>query len=245
MRQGLSPGVNTTTYSAMFAVASLLWVGQAAAHIDCMNRGGDALPPEAFPLPVQRASELQQALDVHGAVRLAPGGDYRRATGVMLRSGQALYGVAGTRIGRLVIAPGATGAILSGVVPDSLEFPPSQVPTRGNCFERFGSRGVPQQPLTLRGAVVEGNLFLDAAQVIIDTTRGGSVRNNRFVRTVVHGNSPALELSGSADGSDSNVFLWTNVMSAIGDAIVVNGQANVNLIGLDGVDSFNVAHARN
>ncbi|MEJ0099928.1 MAG: hypothetical protein WDO12_09355 [Pseudomonadota bacterium] len=218
-------------------ILALLAIPAAAlARIACMNRGGDALPADAYPVPVSRVAELPALLAQHGRIQLDPAGDYRKATGITLRSGQAIFGIANTRIGRVVVVPGTSGAILSGVVPERLEFPPSRLVTHDNCFERFGARGIAQQPLVLRDAMVENNLFLDYGQLVVDTTAGGAVRNNRFIRTVVHGNSPALQLSGRAGGSDRNVFLWTNLLSVIGDGILVQGEAEANFVGFDAED---------
>jgi hypothetical protein len=222
--------------SAALACCLLTGPGIAYSRIECMNRGGDALPADAYAVPVSRAAELQGLLAAHGQIRLDPAGDYRRATGITIRSGQAIFGAAGTRIGRLIVAPGTRGAIVSGVVPESLEFPPSTLVTRDNCFERFASRNAPQAPLTLRDVFVENNLFLDVGPVVVDTSRSGRVQGNRFIRMVVHGSSPALQLSGRESGGDRNVFLWSNFLSAVGDAIVVKRQAQVNFVGLDAED---------
>lgn len=223
------------TVSLMVATVWLLLGGaEAHARIDCMHRGGDALPADAHPVEPARAAELQDILDRHRRIRLDPAGDYRRATGITLRSGQAIFGAAGTRIGRIIVAPGTTGAILSGVVPDALEFPWSPLRTHGNCFERFAARYTTQAPLVLRNAVIEENLFLDVGRLVIDTASGGRVRNNRFIRIQVHGHAPALQLhGGGADSEDRNVFLWTNILSAPGKAIDIRGQGMVSLVGLD------------
>ncbi len=225
-----------------FTALMLSVPGMTSAGIECMHRGGDALPVDAYTVPASRAGEMQQLLDEHGRIRLDPAGDYRRATGIVVRSGQAIFGAAGTRMGRLVVAPGTSNAIVSGVVPDALEFPPSRLRTHDNCFERFAARTTAQAALTLRNAIVENNLFLDAGRIMIDTTAGGRVLNNRFVRTTVHGHSPALQLLGRGAGAgDRNVFLWTNVLSATGDAIDIRGQTQVNFIGLDAED-WNLRH---
>lgn len=234
---------------AILCALSLWLVGattQACAAIACMDRGGDALPADAYPVPVSRSRELQQLLDEHGRVRLDPAGDYRKAGTLTLRSDQAMFGVAGARVARLVVAPGTSGSIVSGIIPDALEFPPSALRTHDNCFERFAARSTPQQALVLRNAVVENNLFLDVGQVIVDTTIGGSVRNNRFIRTMVHGHSPAVQLLGrGATGADRNVFLWTNLLSAPGEAILVRGQRQANFVGLDAEDWNRNRLARN
>jgi hypothetical protein len=208
--------------------------GPVSAEMACMNRGGDALPADAFHVPVARASELQRLLNQHGRIKLDPAGDYRKATGVTLRSGQAIFGAAGTRMGRLIVAPGTSDAIVSGVVPDALEFPSSRVRTHDNCFERIGARSSAQQPLRLVNAVVENNLFLDIGSIVIDTSRGGRVANNRFIRTLVHGVWPALQVEGrDRNSQDRNVFLWMNLLSPQGDGIILRRQKELNLVAFD------------
>jgi hypothetical protein len=192
-----------------------------------------ALPDDAFYVPPAQQSELQRMLVEHRRVRLQPGGNYMQATGIEVRSGQALYGAAGTRIGRIVVTPGTTGFILSGVIPAALEFPPSNVPTSYNCFERFAARSFDQKPLTLRNVSLHHNLFLDAGQIIIDTEFSGRVENNRFIRTLVHTASPVLKMTGHPGGGDRNIFVWMNILGPVGDAIEINHEAEVNLIGFD------------
>jgi hypothetical protein len=214
----------------------------AGASWDCSNRLEDALPADAYFVTPPRAGEMQALLAEHHRIRLQPGADYRRATGVTLHSGEAIYGAAGSRMGRLVVAPGTTGAIVSGVVPEALEFPASAQSTHGNCFERFAVRASAQRPLTLSGAVVEDNLFLDAARVVIDTHSRGKVDNNRFLRVMVHGEAPAINIIGKpGEHAGRNIFLWTNVLGAIGDGILASHQAEINFIGFD-AENWNQRH---
>jgi hypothetical protein len=180
------------------------------------------------------ALELPVLLRAHHRIRLAPGADYRRSPAISLQSGDALYGAAGTRVSAIVITPGTHDAIVSGVVPEALEFPASKVATTHNCFERFAARTYEQQPLTLQSAAIEDNLFLDAGQIFVDTSQSGRVLNNRFIRTLVHGASPAIVMRGrGADSSDRNVFLWVNVLGPIGDGVLIDGESQVNIVGLD------------
>ncbi|MFA6294689.1 MAG: hypothetical protein WC637_23050, partial [Victivallales bacterium] len=82
------------------------------------GKGEAQLPKNIFPLTatlltLEKKDKLQQELDAHRAVRLMPG-DYG-AGPITLRSGQQLYGVPGTKVGRIVIEPGASGALVCGV----------------------------------------------------------------------------------------------------------------------------------
>jgi hypothetical protein len=220
------------------AVAALfLSLGAAAparAVIPCANRDEAALPGDAYYVSPSAAIQLPALLRQHHRVQLAPGADYRRSPRITLQSNEAIYGAAGTRTSAIIVTPGTHDAIVSGVVPDALEFPASDVATSQNCFERFAARTYAQQPLTLKDVVVENNLFLDVSQVFVDTSRSGRVANNRFIRTLVHGASPVVVLHGSGSASeDRNVFLWMNVLGPIGDAVLIDGESQVNIIGLD------------
>jgi hypothetical protein len=206
----------------------------ARAAIPCANRDEAALPGDAFYVSPSEAIQLAALLRQHHRIQLAPGADYRRSPTITLQSNDAIYGAAGTRTSAIIVAPGTHNAIVSGVIPEALEFPPSSLPTSQNCFERFAARNYAQQPLTLKDVVVENNLFLDVSQVFVDTSHSGRVANNRFIRTLVHGASPVVVLRGSGSGSeDRNVFLWMNVLGPIGDAVLIDGESQVNIIGLD------------
>lgn len=224
---------------AAHAVVTVLLLssgGAATARpgIPCANRDEAALPSDAYYVSPSEALHLPILLREHHRVRLAPGGDYRHSPAVTLQSNEAIYGAAGTRMSAIVVAPGTHDAVVSGVIPAALEFPASNIPTTQNCFERFAARTYEQMPLTLRSAVVENNLFLDVGQVVIDTSLSGRVANNRFIRTLVHGASPAITLRGRGyESRDRNVFLWMNVLGPIGDGVLIDGEAEVNIIGLD------------
>jgi hypothetical protein len=199
-----------------------------------MERQHDALPSSAVSVAPADWRNLQALLDRNSTIRLQPGSDYRKASGIILRSNQAIYGAAGTRIGRIIVAPGTHNAVLSGVIPDALEFPPSGEATRFNCFERFAARYTSQEPLSLANVVVRDNLFLDTGRVLVDTSRGGAVRNNRFIRTLVHGEAPVIRIEGPRGrGSDRNTFLWINALGPEGDGIQVLRQQEVNFVAFD------------
>jgi len=206
----------------------------ALAAIPCANRDEAALPSDAYYVSASEAIRLPALLSQHHRIRLAPGADYRHSPTVTLQSNEGIYGAAGTRIGTIIVAPGTHDAIVSGVVPEALEFPASDLETSQNCFERFAARTYDQQPLTLRSAVLENNLFLDVGQVLVDTSLSGRVANNRFIRTLVHGISPAVVLRGrGSESADANVFLWMNILGPVGDGVLIDGEAQVNIVGLD------------
>ena len=119
----------------------------------CVNGSEDALPSGAFELPATQALQLQSALDQHKTVRLEPGKNYRTSVGfITLRSGQRLFGL-NNDVPKIVVEPGAQGAVLSGLNHQGLEFPTSTAITRRNCFTRLDG------PLSMVGARLEENVF--------------------------------------------------------------------------------------
>jgi len=226
--------LHATSVAVAAVVLSVGFSATARAAIPCANRAEAALPSDAYYVGPSEAIQLPALLRQHHRVRLAPGEDYRHSPTITLQSNDAIYGAAGTRTSAIVVTPGTHGAIVSGVVPEALEFPPSNLPTSQNCFERFAARTYAQQPLTLRNVLVENNLFLDVGQIVVDTSQTGRVANNRFIRTLVHGSAPVAVLRGRGPGSeDRNVFLWMNALGPIGDGVLIDGESQVNIIGLD------------
>ncbi len=202
----------------------------------CLDGSGDALPRDAYPLPVTRAGEIQSMLNQHRKVRLEPHGNYAAGGGpITLSSGQELYGISGSKIGRVVVADGATGVVLQGVDTDGISFLASEKVTRGNCFRRITG------PVTIKDAKLEDNLFVDISntQLNIDTRQRGYLRNNRFIRVMTHSSYPAIQMRGDAKRlSGANVFLWLNILTPLGDGVIVDGQDDVTFAGLD-AESWN------
>ena len=233
--------LNLPLFAAVASLASPVW---GYSGNGCMNRQGDALPDAAHFVAPSESRHLQKLLDFYQRIRLAPGGDYRRGGRLVLRTGQELYGLANTRIPALTVSAGTNGAILSGVAPDAMDFEPSTTAIHHNCFERISTARF-SRPLRIVGATVVDNLFLDfgTAGIEIDTRAGGLVEHNRFIRIVVHGNSPAIAIRGNpARPSRGNVFLWTNILTPAGDGITIDSEAEVTFVGLD-AESWNWNHA--
>ena len=208
----------------------------ASISVPCFDGRGDAMPRDAYPLPVARAYEIQDALDQHRKVKLDPGADYAKRGGVIrLASGQELYGISGSKVARVVVEGGATNVVLQGVATEGINFPASEKVTRGNCFYRITG------PVTIKDAKLEDNLFVDISntQLDIDTRRSGYLRNNRFIRVMTHATYPALRMLGDSSRlSGGNVFLWLNILTPHGDGVVIEGQDDVTFVGLD-AESWN------
>ncbi|MFH1496647.1 MAG: hypothetical protein ABII82_02360 [Verrucomicrobiota bacterium] len=198
------------------------------------------VPENAYFLPVSQKAQLQQALDAYRIVSLEPG-DYATAgvSAVTLGSNRKLYGsVAGqTIIPPVTVTPGTTGAVLARVKiggARTITFPASSTPTSGNIFTEVDGR------IVVNGGTLVDNLFLGlSAPIHVDTRTGGYLRNNRFIRSKVHGASPALTMLGdSAWQSYGNVFLWFNFLTPAGDATNIADQGDLTLAEID-AESWN------
>ena len=168
-----------------------------------VNLLADVYPASAYAVSVEGREGLQQALDAHRSVRLMPG-DYGPGP-VTLRSGQQLYGLPGTKLGRIIIEPGATGSLVSGI-QGSVVFPASDKVTRGNTIFRLHGT------VLVQGGTLEDNLFLDTRALDVDVTASGYLRNNRFIRAPgqLQGNSMLKFRANPERPSTGNVFLWVN-----------------------------------
>jgi len=195
-----------------------------------------AIPKSAYYLPENNASSLQQALNTHSIVRLKPGGNYTKSLSIQLKSNQELYGLAGTKLPQVTIPQGTSNAILSGVSPVNISFQGFNQPIQNNCFNRINN-----SKIVANNVLLENNLFTDLSKVTItsDTSKKGYLKNNRFIRTMVHGASPAININGDITRqSQDNVFIWTNILTPHGDGIIINNQKNIRFIGID-AESWN------
>jgi hypothetical protein len=223
--------------------------GRTSLLASCLDGTIEAGRAAAYPLPVSRKAELQSALDTHDAVVLDPGADY--ATGgvaeLRIRSGHRLFGYLQSRVPRMVVEPGTTDAVVSGVTPvtpavpgdpnphgTTLTFPASDSVTRGNCFMRLGT------PLSFilsaNGASLEDNLFLGNTGLIqIDNSGGGYARNNRFIRfTSGQSSQPVISVKGDPSRrSTGNVWLWLNLLTPHGDSLYLDNQQEATVVGVD------------
>ena len=189
-------------------------------------------PVEATLVPVAEREQLQRRLDAVKTIRLEQG-DYRTGSNLhrlTLRSGQRIYGLSTSIIPDVVVEPGCTGALLSGVVAH-LRFPPSDLPTRDNVFRRitYGS-GV------VDGAVLIDNLFLDLAWFDwrIDVGVRGSLRGNRFIRQVYQALGDACTWIGnSRTPTTGNVLLWTNFLTPPKGKFDLRGLGDTTILNYD------------
>ncbi|HKQ30648.1 MAG TPA: hypothetical protein VJS66_05125 [Burkholderiales bacterium] len=219
------------TLSLALAVCAMPYVAAADPPLACAEKLAlAALPRDVFHLPASEAMQLNLALEQHGAVRLDPHANYARAFRIHLKSNQALYGLAGTKVPEIVIAGGSENVIVSDVQTPSLTFPPSELVTSRNCFNRVRSS------IEMKNARIERNLFTDfqGGIIAIDNSARGYLRDNRFIKTMTHTAWPALTIRGNAiEPSYGNHFVWTNILGPLGDGIVVDRQRDIAFTGLD------------
>ncbi len=186
-----------------------------------------AYPAGAFLVKVADKSGLQAALDMHRVVRLEPG-SYDAIT---LHSRNELYGLPGTGIAKVTVAPGTTDAVLSTIATPELSFPPSTEVTRANLFRRIAYGTV-----TVRDARLEDNMFLDLdyEKLDVDVRATGWLRNNRFVRLRHQAPDPAIVFLGDPERSSyGNVFLFVNVLTQPDDAIAISDVGDMTFVATD------------
>ncbi|HEX3134768.1 MAG TPA: right-handed parallel beta-helix repeat-containing protein [Planctomycetota bacterium] len=189
-----------------------------------------AYPGEAFLVPLAERGRLQQYLDQYGVIRLEPG-DYQQGNPgpLHLRSGNRIYGL-NNGLPTVVVEPGTAGAVLS-CVHTQLKFPPSPLVTQHNLFTR-----VTYTPVTVDGAVLEENLFLNASYQSwkVDTTKQGYLRGNRIIKFLSHGGTSSIEWFGDTGRrSGGNVFLWMNLLDPKGCCTDFANLSDLSLIFLD------------
>lgn len=220
-----------TKYMFMASILPCCTNAVEATDLQCISKMAvAALPEDAYYLPESKAMLLNKVLDKHGSVRLDPNGDYSRAFTIKMKSNQALYGLASTRVPNIIIEPGSENVIVSGIHNKKLEFPPSKLVTSKNCFNSI------RTSIEVKSARLENNLFTDfqGGIIKIDNTRNGYFRNNRFIKTMTHTAWPALTVRGNdVEYSFGNHFLWTNILGPLGDSVVIDGQKNIIFTGLD------------
>jgi hypothetical protein len=216
-----------------------------AIHAAAQSMQPYAYPLDAYLLPVSQKQNLQSALDTYKVVRLEAG-DYASGglPSITLNSGCKLYGFPSiTTIPPVTVAPGSSNVVLTAISVASwgaVTFPASSAITRHCLLMRILDSGI-----NISGATLEDNLFLDLSNsqtVNIDTSAGGHLRNNRFVRTMVHGNSPCLNMHGDNERqSYGNVFLWFTAQTPVGDSLYIDNQKDVTLAVMDG-EQWDINH---
>ena len=200
-----------------------------------------AIPADAFLVPLAERANLQALLDAHQNVRLEAG-DYAKGgpAQLTLASGHGLYGNGHSDLPLVVVPAGTTGATVSSLHgPIRFDAAAGKV-TRDNCFQHLAAS------VTGTDVSLEQNEFLDFhdSSLSFDTQGEGFMRNNRFIRMMLHGGGDVVvRLVGDATHrSYGNVILWLNALGAPLDTIVGEHQRDLTIVGADG-ESYGTAAA--
>jgi hypothetical protein len=215
-------------------IASLFIESAMAAMADTLlceyKLAQAAVPQDAYYLPETEALQLQKTLDKYNVISLKPNGDYRRSLSIKLKSNQAIFGLAATKLPNITITPGTQNVIISDIESGNITFPTSDLITSKNCFNRI------RASIEINNTKLENNLFTDiqGGIVNINNSKSGYIRNNRFIKTMTHTASPALTILGNQkDSSYGNHFVWTNILGPVGDSVVIDNQKDITFTGLD------------
>ena len=235
--------------------------------IDSPPLQDSAYNSKAFLVSPAQAANLSSLLTEHRVVRLAPF-DYSRPHGPLapnltLTSGMRLYGLPGTILPTIIVAPGTTNASISNVrVFGLLYFPPTpkyspNTPTRNltTAFVSFFSMSGCH--VLFDGARVSDLLFVGLTELRLNgggtrneilprkiggvhVARGSSVTNCKFVRLMVHASIPTFTIDLAEDGDGSfagNTILWENSLGAMQATYAVVGAEEFTALGSD-VESY-------
>lgn len=218
-------------------------------------------------VPVSRAAELSSLLAQHQHIRLESAnycaecpvdarGRAECGWNITVGSGMSIQGLPGTQIPTVVVEPGSSGVLLSTLdfcactQPPLLHFPAATAgspPTRESTFIRL--HGV---HVLFDGAAAEDLLFVDLGWLSapkppvgtelftvggIHVGPGSSVRNSRFIRSVVQSPYPTFtaDLGGPVPSEfRGNVFLFQNSnCETLQASFLVDGVDELTIVGND------------
>lgn len=190
---------------------------------------------DSYLLPIERAYELQKALDTYGSVRLEKG--TYPGNPIVLKSDQKLIGHPKiTKLNFTVsIKSGSTKVRIQDVDPKDLIFE-SGAPIKNCVFKTLQ-----YTRLTCTNCFIEDNLFInmDKCAVRFDCSSSGYFRNNRFIKLWTHSAWPQTVMKGNNETpSYGNVVLWRNYLIPNGDATNISGLESLTLVGVD-AESWN------
>ena len=166
-----------------------------------------------------------------------------------VRTGQRVWGLPGARIPGVVIEPGAEGVVLSGLnfAGQPLYFPPGSSTTQFSTFHRLNGPHV----VFAAGSKVADLSFVGMTELGcgpecggrttwhttafsvggIHAEAGSSVRNCKFIRSMVHAPWPLLTVRTKQ--WVGNTFLWTNVLGALQSSFSETDAAELTVVGPD------------
>lgn len=184
----------------------------------------------AYFLPLSQKSELQNALDTYGSVRLDRG-DYS-GVNILMSSNQKLYGHPSlSGISNITIVEGS-----QNITVEYLTFADNKL-----IFQA----GLPISNCTLNtlkyvyvegiNALIENNKLINiSGQIKFDCSVSGYFRNNKIIKHQAQGISNQLVMKGNAiSPSYGNVHLHTNLLTPAGDAMDIDNLQSSTFVGLD------------
>ncbi|WP_149274150.1 hypothetical protein [Pareuzebyella sediminis] len=189
----------------------------------------------AYLLPIERADELQKALDTYGSVRLERG----KYTGdpIVLKTGQKLIGHPAITIVDvpITIKAGSSKIRLQNINPKTLKFE-SGAPIKHNIFKT-----IQYTDIYCKNCSLQGNSFVNMEKCVVrfDCSQSGYFRNNKFIKLWTHTKSPQTVMKGNTTTpSYGNVILWRNYLMPIGDATEFDQIESLTIVGID-AESWN------
>ncbi len=199
---------------------------------ECPQLAHSAFPKDAHYVPESEALQLNRLLESEKRIRLEPRGNYLKSPTVYLKTGYEIYGLGRTLLPKIIVRAGTRSALLSDVATETLIFEGADLATSNNCFNRISTT---HGAVQISDAKLENNLFTDVSgKIAIDTRRHGYIKDNLFIRTMVHSAFPAITIIGDpAKKSMNNLFVWTNILTPHGDGIIVDNQKDISFIGID------------
>ncbi|WP_346883803.1 fibronectin type III domain-containing protein [uncultured Algibacter sp.] len=181
-------------------------------------------------LPIASKDSLQYYLDTYKSVRLEKG-DYNNRLTINMSSNQKLFGHPSISfIPNINVVSGSDGIWIESV--DSEITMESGAPIKNSTFKSLITTRINGTNVQL-----EDNTFINLSRTpfIIDCSSGGYMRNNKFIKHLIQGNSPMIHLRGNdATPSYGNVNVWINFLTAAGDAGIYENMGDLNIIGIDG-----------
>ncbi|GAA3510857.1 hypothetical protein GCM10022393_25610 [Aquimarina addita] len=193
----------------------------------------------AFFLPQEQASNLQSALDTHGAVRLGDG-DYSAAGDIIMTSNQSFYGNLNQRGtytgGNITIRKGSTNVHLEnydGLIENTIN---KIIFESGDPITNSTFSSIYYSELVLNNGALENNLFTDISRVTtsFNCSESGYFRNNIFIKIFQQSSDDQVTMIGNDDTpSYGNLELSRNILTNRRNSTFYENLENHKLVGYD------------
>lgn len=190
---------------------------------------------KAYHLPIERAYDLQEALDTYGTVRLDKG--TYPGNPIVMKTGQKLIGhpsVTQLKVA-ITIKAGSSQIRLQNINPNTLKFE-AGAPIKNCIFKTLQYTN-----LNCTNCSLEDNSFVNMEKCVVrfDCSKSGYFRNNKFIKLWSHTKSPQTVMKGNTTTpSYGNVILWRNYLIPGGDATDFEQMESLTIVGID-AESWN------